>query len=364
MASVAPIEQLQGADLTSRTKRASRRTALHDITNANSRKRKRMVAKGLTADYLGNGNSNRARQPKNQKTSPCGELEAMDIEVPYTQTQRSFAKPNRGPDADIIYCALYAEDIRATMLKNEEKQRNFKSQYSFEKVQTQINLNMRAILVDWLVEVAEEYKLRRQTLFLAVHYVDRYTALRTVERSDLQLIGITCMFIASKYEEIHPPPVDEFVYISDNTYTREQIITMETEILVTLKFELTISTVHSFLSHFLVGCAVSDIFQHLCHYFSETTLVHKTFWQYDPSTIAAAIIYLALTTLSIDCSNFNVEGVTGYSFSSVKHIMAIICNIHSGASMSQLRAVHGKYSLPKYSRVADYNVIKPMQQIL
>ena len=84
--------------------------------------------------------------------------------------------------------------------------------------QRDINATMRRILIDWLVEVAEEYRLESETLFLAVNYIDRFLSHVPVNRSKLQLVGVTCMLVASKYEEIHPPAVDEFVYISDNTY--------------------------------------------------------------------------------------------------------------------------------------------------
>ena len=84
--------------------------------------------------------------------------------------------------------------------------------------QRDINATMRGILIDWLVEVAEEYRLEAETLYLAVNYIDRFLSQVPVNRSKLQLVGVTCMLVAAKYEEIHPPAVDEFVYISDNTY--------------------------------------------------------------------------------------------------------------------------------------------------
>ena len=59
---------------------------------------------------------------------------------------------------------------------------------------------MRAILVDWLVEVSEEYKLCADTLYQAVNYIDRFLSLQTAQRSQLQLIGVSCMWIAAKYE--------------------------------------------------------------------------------------------------------------------------------------------------------------------
>ena len=93
--------------------------------------------------------------------------------------------------------------------------------------QPDITMNMRQILVDWLVEVSEEYKLQTETLHLAVNYIDRFLSLMSVQRSKLQLVGTAAMFIASKYEEIYPPDVSEFVYITDDTYTKRQVLRME-----------------------------------------------------------------------------------------------------------------------------------------
>ena len=76
-----------------------------------------------------------------------------------------------------------------------------------EQVQSDVNAKMRAILVDWLVEVSEEYKLCADTLYQAVNYIDRFLTLQPTQRSQLQLIGVTCMWLAAKYEEIYPPNV-------------------------------------------------------------------------------------------------------------------------------------------------------------
>ena len=89
--------------------------------------------------------------------------------------------------------------------------------------QRDISYGMRAILVDWLVEVAEEYRLHSQTLYAAVAYIDRFLSEMSVQRGKLQLVGVTCMLLAAKFEEIYPPAIDEFVYITDNTYTRDQV---------------------------------------------------------------------------------------------------------------------------------------------
>ncbi len=117
--------------------------------------------------------------------------------------------------------------------------------------QPDINNKMRSILVDWLVEVSEEYRLVADTLYNAVNFLDRVLSVHRVSRTQLQLVGITCMWIAAKYEEIYPPNVTEFSYITDNTYSREQLVTMEADVLRRLKYELTVPTAKFFLRRLL-----------------------------------------------------------------------------------------------------------------
>lgn len=93
-----------------------------------------------------------------------------------------------------------------------------------ETVQKDVNQIMRSILVDWLVEVALEYKLVSDTFFLAVNYIDRFLSTNNVARQKLQLVGVTCMLLASKYEEIYAPQIDDFCYITDGTYTRCELL--------------------------------------------------------------------------------------------------------------------------------------------
>ena len=108
-----------------------------------------------------------------------------------------------------IFCEIF-------QLKNRPKP-------GYMKKQSDINHSMRSILVDWLVEVAEEYKLLPQTLYLTINYIDRFLSVMSVLRGKLQLVGTACMLVASKFEEIYPPEVTEFVYITDDTYSAKQV---------------------------------------------------------------------------------------------------------------------------------------------
>ena len=159
---------------------------------------------------------------------------------------------------------------------------------------------MRTILVDWLVEVAEEYKLNTHTLFIAVGYIDRFLSEMSVQRGKLQLVGVTSMLLASKYEEIYPPAVDEFVYITDNTYSREQILKMENLVLKVLQFDMGAVTAHSFAERFLNAASANEKTRFLSQYLMELTLQDgERYLKYRPSVVAASAVCVALHTLGL-----------------------------------------------------------------
>lgn len=111
---------------------------------------------------------------------------------------------------------------------------------------------MRAILLDWLNEVTDVYKLHRETFYLAIDLVDRFlSAEQDVPKQELQLIGITCLFIAAKIEEIYPPKLSEFSYVTDGACEDEEILNKELVILKSLNWDLTPMTVNAWLSVYL-----------------------------------------------------------------------------------------------------------------
>lgn len=116
-----------------------------------------------------------------------------------------------------------------------------------------IQPRMRAILLDWLIEVCEVYKQRRETFYLAVDYLDRYltNVSHSVLKNHLQLIGITCLFIAAKVEEIYPPKINDFAYVTDGACAEEDILRQELLILSTLQWRICPVTVVGWLSLYM-----------------------------------------------------------------------------------------------------------------
>ncbi|GER36884.1 cyclin A3, partial [Striga asiatica] len=167
-----------------------------------------------------------------------------------------------------------------------------------EKVQEDINPAMRAKLIDWLVEVAEEYKLVSDTLYLTVNYIDRYLSTHKLLRNKLQLLGVSCMLVASKHEEIKPPHIEDFCYMTDNTYSKDEVVHMEREVLKLLDFEMGNPTTKTFLRIFTRAAqeklAFSNLqFDFLCYYLSELSLLDYGCVHYVPSMVAASAIFLA-----------------------------------------------------------------------
>ena len=78
------------------------------------------------------------------------------------------------------------------------------------------------------MEVVDEFSLQSRTLYIAVSLIDRFLSRMSVLRGKLQLVGSTAMYIAAKIEEIYPPELSDFAYITDNTYTRQQVCSPHT----------------------------------------------------------------------------------------------------------------------------------------
>ncbi|MEQ2196621.1 hypothetical protein XENOCAPTIV_005966, partial [Xenoophorus captivus] len=116
--------------------------------------------------------------------------------------------------------------------------------------QQSLNPEMRAILVDWLVEVQENFELFHETLYLAVKMTDHYLSEAPIHRQKLQLVGSTAMLIASKFEERCPPSVEDFLYICDDAYKKDELICMEACILQTLSFDINIPIPYRFLRRY------------------------------------------------------------------------------------------------------------------
>lgn len=158
--------------------------------------------------------------------------------------------------------------------------------YGYMKNQPDINEKMRAILIDWLIEVHFKFKLLPETLFITVNLIDRFLELCEMKRQRLQLLGVTAMWIACKYEEIYAPEIKDFVYITDNAYQQKDILELEYDLLKTLEFNVTTSSSYRFLQRYAKLLGVNDRTFKLAWYLIELPLIEYKMLKYKPSLIS------------------------------------------------------------------------------
>ncbi|KAG6608177.1 Cyclin-A2-1, partial [Cucurbita argyrosperma subsp. sororia] len=277
--------------------------------------------------------------------------------------ERSAASKDRGIiniDSDskcLQSCSIYAPDIYDRIRVAELDQRT--STNYMEQLQQDITEKMRGILVDWIVEVTEEYKLVPDTLYLTVNIIDRFLSQNHMEKKRLQLLGVACMLIASKYEEICAPRVEDFCFITDNTYTKGEVVEMESEVLNQLHFRLSVPTVKTFLRRFIQSAHASykvpcTELEFLANYLAELSLVEYSFLKFLPSLIAASAVFLARWTLDQSDHPWNptLEHYTCYNASELKTVVLALQDLQLNTSGSSLNAIREKYKHPKFKCVA------------
>ncbi|XP_043929235.1 cyclin-A1 [Protopterus annectens] len=251
---------------------------------------------------------------------------------------------------DVLAVTEYADDIYWYLRDAEMKSR---PKVAYMRKQTDITDSMRTILVDWLVEVGEEYKLRRETLHLAVNYLDRFLSFMSVLRGKLQLVGTAAILLASKFEEIYPPEVDEFVYITDDAYTKQQLLKMEHLLLKVLTFDLAVPTVNQFLASYLMRQEVCSKTENLTMYIAELSLLETDpFLKYVPSVTAAAAYCLANYMVNGAFWPDSLATFTGYSLSEIAPCLSDLHKACLNAPHQTQRAIWEKYKTSKYMSVS------------
>nr|XP_023909407.1 cyclin-A2-3 isoform X2 [Quercus suber] len=265
-------------------------------------------------------------------------------------------------------CSVYAPEIYSNLRVAELVRRpcpNF-----METVQRDITQNMRGILVDWLVEVSEEYRLVPDTLYLTVYLIDWFLAQNYMERQKLQLLGITCMLIASKYEEICAPRVEEFCLITDNTYTREEVLELEIRVLKYFGFQLVAPTAKTFLRRFLRAAQASYKtpsveLEYLANFLAELTLIDYGFLSYLPSVIAASAVFLARWTLDQSNHPWNptLEHYTSYKASDLKTTVLALQDLQLNTNGCPLSSIRMKYRQQKFKSVAALSSPKLLETL-
>lgn len=108
----------------------------------------------------------------------------------------------------------------------------------------------RAFLIEWIIDVHRKFRLLPETLYVTVFILDRFLSLKSIKKSQLHILGVTSLLISTKYEEIYPPDLKDLLTVSENKFSKAEVLKMEQQILITLQFDLTSPSSYRFLERF------------------------------------------------------------------------------------------------------------------
>ncbi|KAJ5086635.1 hypothetical protein NUU61_007942 [Penicillium alfredii] len=179
--------------------------------------------------------------------------------------------------------------------------------------QPDLEWKMRGILVDWLIEVHTRFRLLPETLFLAVNIIDRFLSAEVVALDRLQLVGVTAMFIASKYEEVLSPHVANFSHVADETFSDKEILDAERHVLATLEYNMSFPNPMNFLRRISKADNYDIQTRTLGKYLMEISLLDHRFMEFHQSHISAAAMYLARLILERGPWDATLAHYAGYT---------------------------------------------------
>ncbi|KAM5194842.1 G2/mitotic-specific cyclin-B1 [Mantella aurantiaca] len=254
-------------------------------------------------------------------------------------------------DADNpMLCSDYVKDIYC-YLRDLEADRVIQPDYLKGQ---DITGNMRAILVDWLVQVHMRFKLLQETMFMTVSILDRFLQVNPVPKKLLQLAGVTAMFIASKYEEIYYPTIGDFSFVTDHTYTKAQIRNMEMQILSVLKFDIGKPLPIHFLRRASKIGEVEATVHTLAKYLTELAMLDYDMVHFPPSQVAAAAFCLSQKVLDGGEWTPTLQHYMAYSEHSLIPIMQQLAkNVHKvNSELTKFMSIRNKYARSQHMRIS------------
>ncbi|XWS10563.1 hypothetical protein CRYUN_Cryun38cG0006400 [Craigia yunnanensis] len=257
-------------------------------------------------------------------------------------------------DGNSLEVAQYVDDIYQYYWITEALNPSLENYMSIQK---DITPRMRGILINWLIEVHLKFDLMQETLYLLVTLLDRYLSEVQIKKNDMQLVGLTALLLASKYEDFWHPRVKDLISISAETYTSEQMLKMEKLVLKKLKFRLNAPTPYVFMLRFIKAAQSDTKLEHLAFYLIELCLVEYEALKFKPSLLCASAIYVARCTLQM---------IPSWTPLLCKHARydvecaEMILRFQRAARSGQLKVTYEKYMSDDLSGVA---AIKPLDRL-
>ncbi|KAK7970759.1 cyclin B [Apiospora saccharicola] len=298
---------------------------------------------------------------ENQQTKPQSKLAKVEevVEKPVVED----VKPEPAPKDDIYpegVTNLDSEDMDDPLMAAEYATEIFEYLRDLEpksvpnpeymEHQDDLEWKTRGILVDWLIEVHTRFHLLPETLFLAVNIIDRFLSAKVVQLDRLQLVGITAMFIASKYEEVLSPHVQNFVHVADDGFTEAEILSAERFILGTLEYDLSYPNPMNFLRRISKADNYDIQSRTIGKYLMEISLLDHRFMAYRPSHVAAAAMFLARMILDRGEWDATLSYYAGYTEEEIEPVFELMVDYLARPVIHE--AFYKKYASKKFLKAS------------
>jgi cyclin B len=256
---------------------------------------------------------------------------------------------------EYLYNLEYFDEMYTNLLLDQKNAKVNIDKYYMNK-QNDINAQMRAILVDWLIEIHYRFNFKRKTLFQTIFIIDLFLSKIIIQKDKFQLLGVACLLISCKENEIFYPRLQDFVNISNNAYSKDELIKMENYVLKILNFEILCPTSEEFYNIISKTFNFSKAQHHLGEYFLDSSLIDYKNLKYNFSTIAVACAYIVMKFYKMNGYKdlYSYKMIIGdESHKDIKECAKDLCFLVKHLSKSSLRATKDKYSLEEYDNVAS-----------
>ena len=255
----------------------------------------------------------------------------------------------------------YINTIYYNLLKEEKNGMNPPPKFNYMDEQPEINERMRGILIDWLIEVHYKFGFTDETLYMTVSIIDRYLSENQMTKKNLQLLGITSLFISCKHEEIDLPKISNFIYITNNAYNKNEVIEMENDILKYLKFNLLYPSPIKFFEYLSLNFNFDKKMHMMGKYLMESFLLDIKYIKYKPSIIACACCYIVMKFFKIqnykdtyDKKFYSIEAddKSKYNEDNIKDCAKDICLLIDNIYKNKFFGCQKKYSDEYHQKVS------------
>ena len=298
-----------------------------------------------------NTNSEENKPIKNAASSIKNKIDTDEEKVKYFDTSKITNVQIPKDYLNIIYYNLLIE---------EKKGISPMPDHTYMGRQSEINEKMRSILVDWLIDVHFKFGFTDETLFMTVSIIDRYLSVEQITRTNFQLLGITALMIACKHEEIDLPKIDDFIYITDNAYKKNEVIKMEFDVLSKLNFAFLYPSPIKFFEYLSFNFNFEKKQHMMGKYLMESFLLDVKNTKYKPSIISCACAYIVMKFFKMKNyqetynKKFFVLDETKEKFSehNIKECAKDICLLVDNINKTNYQACVKKYSKPEQENVA------------